>query len=93
MHRSKNPFSSSTYRPELDASIFCFGTLTTVYQNTIGMLRFIVELDRIDIQYEVSLLSQYLVQPRKGHLRETCNALRYLKKKYTNGYAVMDPDK
>ena len=59
----------------------------------IGVLRWIVELGRINIQHEVSLLSQYLVQPREGHLSQTCNIFRYLKGRYNKGYIVMDPMK
>ena len=90
-HGSNSPFSSSSYRPELDATQFCEDTLITVYQNMIGVLRWVVELGRIDIQHEVSLLSQYLVQPRQGHLAQACNIFRYLKKRYSKGYIVMDP--
>lgn len=90
-HGSNSPFSSSSYRPELDATQFCENNLITVYQNMIGVLRWIVELGRIDIQHEVSLLSQYLVQPRHGHLSQACNIFRYLKKRYSKGYVVMDP--
>ena len=92
-HGSNSPFSSSSYRPELDATQFCENELITVYQNMIGALRWVVELGRIDIQHEVPLLSQYLVQPRHGHLHQACNIFRYLKKRYTKGYVVMDPDR
>ena len=59
-HGSNSPFSSASYRPELDATTFCTPELIAVYQNMVGVLRWIVELGRIDIQHEVSLLSQYL---------------------------------
>ena len=90
-HGSNSPFSSSMYRPELDASPFCNDDLIGVYQSMVGVLRWIVELGRVDIQLETSLLSQYLVQPRRGHLSQACNIFRYLKNKYSKGYIVMDP--
>ena len=62
-HGSSSPFSSQTYRPELDSSEFCNEDLTTMYQNLVGVLRWIIELGRIDIHLETSLLSQYLALP------------------------------
>ena len=92
-HGANSPFSSSTYRPELDATNFCSPDLINVYQTMLGVLRWIIELGRIDILHEVSLLSQYLVQPREGHLSQACNVFRYLKNRYNKGYLVMDPEK
>ena len=89
-HGSSSPFSSQMYRPELDSSDFCEATHITMFQNLIGVLRWIVELGRIDIQLETSLLSQYLAQPRIGHLEQACNIFRYLKK-VNSAYVVMDP--
>ena len=56
----------------------------------IGILRWVVELGRIDINLEVSLLSQYLAQPRIGHLLQACNIFRYLGK-YSNSNLILDP--
>lgn len=89
-HGSSSPFSSQSYRPELDTTAFCNSKLSTMFQNLIGVLRWIVELGRIDIQLETSLLSQYLAQPRKGHLEQACNIFRYLKK-INSAYVIMDP--
>ena len=89
-HGSSSPFSSQSYRPELDSSEFCDDKLTGMYQNLLGVLRWIIELGRIDIHLETSLLSQYLAQPRMGHLLQACNIFRYLKK-VNSGYVVMDP--
>ena len=89
-HGSSSPYSSQAYRPELDSTDFCDSHLTTMFQNLIGVLRWIVELGRIDIQLETSLLSQYLAQPRIGHLEQACNIFRYLKK-VNSAYVVMDP--
>ena len=38
-HGSNSPFSSSIYRPELDASPYCNQDLTGVYQSMVGVLR------------------------------------------------------
>jgi len=42
--------------------------LTTRFQNGLGVLRWIVELGRIDIMTEVSMLSAHNAMPREGHL-------------------------
>ena len=63
-HGRKSPFNSHEYRAELESSNYCNFDMMTVFQNLIGILRWICELGRIDIVYEVSILSQYLAQPR-----------------------------
>ena len=92
-HGPSSPFSTSSYRPELDASPFCNNQLINVHQTMVGVLRWILELGRIGILHEVLLLSQYLVQPRQGHLAQACNIFRYLKNRHTKGYVVVDPEK
>ena len=89
-HGRKTPFSNSDYRPELDATLYCASELITVYQNIIGILRWICELSRLDILHEVSILSQYLAQPRIGHLQQSLNILYYLKHN-NRSYVVLDP--
>jgi len=61
---------SSGYRPELDFTPELSAERTNYYQGLIGILRWIVELGRIDIIVSVSLLSRYLVLPREGHLQK-----------------------
>ena len=72
------PFSSVNYCPELDTSVECSPEQTTLYQNIIGILRWTVELGRIDIAFEVSLLSRYLANPRTGHLVQSLHIMKYL---------------
>ena len=43
--------------------------LISKYQSYIGILRWAVELGRIDILYEVSRLSSFNAQPREGNLK------------------------
>ena len=45
----------------------------------IGILRWAVEIGRIDIYLEVSLLSQYQANPRLGHLEAIYHTFSYLK--------------
>ena len=53
----------------------------TFYQELIGILRWATELGRADILHEVSILSQYQVSPREGHLDELLHIFGYLKKR------------
>ena len=69
----------TTYKPELDVSQELDKELTARYQQLIGILRWAVELGRVDIYLEVSLLSQYLADPRQGHFEATYHIFAYLK--------------
>ena len=73
------PFSNQDYRPKLDCSGLCDHNLSTIFQNLVGILRWICELGRVDILHETSILSQYLAQPRMGHLTQCLNIFYYLK--------------
>ena len=44
----------------------------------IGILRWVIELGRIDITYEISVMSWYLVQPSTGHLVQVVHMFKYL---------------
>jgi hypothetical protein len=70
---------SPAYRPELDVSPLLDAEQANYYQNLIGVLRWAVELGQIDIFIAVSLLSQYLASPRKGHLDQALRIFAYLK--------------
>jgi hypothetical protein len=48
------------------------------YQSHIGILRWCVELGRIDIITEVSMLSTYICLPREGHLEAVFHVFAYL---------------
>ena len=74
----QHPFSSQSYKPELEDSIFCNDEEANYYQNLIGVLRWVVELGRIDINYEAATLSQYLASPRRGHLLQALHIFKYL---------------
>jgi hypothetical protein len=49
-----------------------------------------VELGRIDIETEVSMLSSYLAYPRKGHLENALHVMGYLRLKH-NSQLIFDP--
>lgn len=90
--KPKMPFTSLSYRPELDGTPECNDKLTTLYQNLIGICRWMCELGRIDILLEISLLSQYMACPREGHLRQLLNIFAYLKR-HDRSWIVFNPQK
>ena len=58
------------YRPELAATAELKSDGVQWYQELIGSLRWAVEIGRLDILLEVTLLSQQLALPREGHLEQ-----------------------
>ena len=80
----------STYRPELDVSEELSLSDASYYQSLIGILRWIVELGRVDICLEVSMMSSHLELPRKGHMEQVMQIFGYLRK-YHNAELVFDP--
>jgi hypothetical protein len=83
--RVSGPFPTD-YRPEVDITPELNEEELSYYQSQIGVLRWMVELGRIDIVTEVSCLAL----PRKAHLEAVFHIYAYLKKK-TNGTIIMDP--
>ena len=81
---------SNGYRPELDESEELDEVDAAYYQSLIGVLRWIVELGRVDINCEVSMMSSCLVLPRFGHLQQVFNIFAYLKKHH-NTEMIFDP--
>ena len=53
----RQPFTTSAYRPEMDFSAECDDQQTEFFQNLVGVVRWTVELGRIDIAFELSTLS------------------------------------
>jgi len=87
--RASGPFPAN-YAPEIDTSPELGDEDASFYQSQIGVLRWIVELGRIDIITEVSTLSSHVVMPRKGHLDALFHLFAYLGKKH-NARIVFDP--
>ena len=78
------------YRPELDVTIELNAIDSAYYQSLIGILRWMVELGRVDICLEVSMLSSHLALPREGHLDQIFNIFAYLKRNH-NSEMIFDP--
>lgn len=77
--RAERPFPEN-YKPELDATPFLDENGIRRYQGYVGILRWIVELGRLDAQTEISQLSSYLMAPRNGHMEAVLSIFAYYRK-------------
>ena len=80
----------TSYWAELDVSPELKPAEAAYFQSLIGVLQWIVELGRIDICLETSILSSQLALPCKGHLEQVFHMFAHLKK-YHNAELVFDP--
>ena len=78
------------YHPECDISPELTAEEANYYQSLVGVTRWIVEMGRIDIACEVSMLSSFVAMPREGHLQQMYHLIAYLKR-YHNARLVLDP--
>jgi hypothetical protein len=72
------PFTSN-YAPWLEESPELKTNYVQRFQELIGQLRWAVDIRRVDILLETSLLSSYLAMPRVGHLEQAFHIFGYLK--------------
>ena len=68
------------YAPELDASEELESKGVTFFQELIGILRWAIEIGRVDIYLEVSMISAFQASPRRGHLEQLIHVFAFLKK-------------
>ena len=71
----------ANYRPELDTAAELKLEGIRYYQEMIGVLRRTIELGRIDIAMEVSMLSSHLALPREGHLQQAYHIFGFFESK------------
>jgi len=84
-----SPFPTNYYA-ELDTSEVLDAAGMSTYHSQIGVLRWMVELGRIDIITEVSTLASFSAMPRQGHLDAVWHIYAYLKAKH-NSTMIFDP--
>jgi hypothetical protein len=89
LKKAPTPFEND-YRPELDTTPYLNAAQANYYQSEIGVLRWMVELGRVDIITEVSLLASQTAMPREGHLDAMLRMFAHLKIKH-NSRMVFDP--
>jgi len=68
----------SGYKPELDGSKEVDDETAIVYMQFVGILRWLVELGRIDVAAGVSMMSAYNAMPRVGHFHAVLHMFAYL---------------
>jgi hypothetical protein len=90
LKRGTNSPLSNNYRPECDATPELSESDGSYYQSLIGILRWMVEMGRIDLACEVSMMSSYVAMPREGHLQQLYHMFAYLKQHH-NSRIVLDP--
>jgi hypothetical protein len=88
-NKTENPLCRS-YRTELDVTPELSPQEAAYYQSLIGILRWIVELGRVDICLEIYMMSSHVALPREGHLVRVFHIFTHLKK-YHNTEVVYDP--
>ena len=71
---------TSGYPPEIDITPELGEEDAAYFHSLIGVLIWIVELGKVDINVEASMLSSRLVMPREGHMKELLHVFTYLKK-------------
>jgi hypothetical protein len=76
--------------PELDDSPFLDDDDTQLYQSYVGVLRWAVELGRIDIAHSAGVMARFSAAPRQGHMYYVLRILAYCKKHIVSKI-VFDP--
>ena len=76
-YSARNPFCPINYKLALDTIILCDDKLTNYFENVISVLRWIMELGRIDIAFKVSSLSKFLSYPRTEHIYQVLHIYKY----------------
>ena len=87
---ARNPFPTG-YKPELDVTPELNDKLGSRFLPRIGILRWAIELGRLDIFVELSQLSRHQALPRRGHLEAIYYIFAYLKKHENGARIVFDP--
>jgi hypothetical protein len=87
-HSAPNPFPID-YSPGEDVTEELSDDEETYFQQVIGVLQWMVEVGRIDINTKVPLPSQHLALPRVGHLQAELHIMAYLRNKH-NSRMVFD---
>ena len=82
-----NPFAYH-YEPEVEVSEPLDPDMASYYQYLIGIMQWMVELGRLDIATEVSMLSSHNEYPREGHFEAALHIMAYLKGTHNSRLAL-----
>jgi hypothetical protein len=95
--KASNPFPGD-YEPEMDTTPTLNPELASWYASLIGMLRWMVEIGRVDIITEVSKMASQMASPREGHLDALLHMFGFLRichnsrMAYDPSYPTIDMD-
>ena len=87
--KAENPFIKG-YDPELDTGPELDPNTASYYLTIIGVLRWMVELERIGIVTKVLLLSSHVALAREGHLEAAVHVIAHVGQRYNSRW-VYDP--
>ncbi len=79
-----------TYHPEVDTSCSLDEDSTCLYQSYVGILRWAVEIARIDTSHSGATMARFMAAPRSGHLTGILRMFAYLKF-HLRSKIVIDP--
>ena len=80
----------SGYKMEAEISPECDKEYSRMYISLVGILRWIIELGRIDIVRETSMMTSYSTMPRQGHSGQVIHMFSF-PKIYHHSWLVLDP--
>ena len=86
--KAGNPFKMG-YDPELDTSPELDPNAASYYLTIIGVLRWMVKLERINIITEVSLLLSHVLLPREGHLEAAVHVMTHIGQRYNSNCCII----
>ncbi len=75
--KADKPFACD-YCPDTDVTDPLDPECASFFQHLIGVMQWMVELGRVDIAMEVSMLSSYLAFPCEGYLEASLHIMGYL---------------
>ena len=87
--KAENPFIGD-YEPGMDDTPALEQDLESWYQSLIGMIRWMVEIGRVDIITEVSMMASCMAMPREGHLESVLHVFAFLRQN-KNSRMAFDP--
>ena len=85
-----NPFPVD-FDPIVDTSAELDEDEASYYSSLIGIVRWMVEIGRVDIAVEVSMLSSHLALPRENHMHALLHMFRYLEQHHNTCWKSPSP--
>ena len=88
--KASNPFPGD-YEPEMDTTPTLNPELALWYASLIGMLQWMVEIEKVDIITEVSKMAFQMASPREGHLDALLHMFGFMRINHNSRMAYDPP--